>query len=56
MLICLTKVFPYFILNNNNHGEEQYAVLRVEREGGMPIFLGSDISKKWRTLHGETIF
>jgi len=35
MLVCLTKVFPYFILNNNNNGEEQYAVLRGEREEGV---------------------
>jgi hypothetical protein len=50
MLICLTNVFHYFILNNNNHGEERYAVLRGDREEEVPVFLGSDISKKWRTL------
>jgi hypothetical protein len=38
--ICLTKVLPYFILNNNNHVEEQYGVLRGEREEGVPVFFG----------------
>jgi hypothetical protein len=56
VLICLTKLFPYFILNNNKYGEEQYVVLRGEREEGTHIFLGSDISKKWRTLHNKIIF
>jgi len=38
MLICLAKVFPYFILNNKNNGEEQYVVLSGEREEGVPSF------------------
>ena len=56
MFICLTNLFPFFILNNNNHGEKQYAVLRGEGEEGVSVFLGSDISKKWRTLHKDIFF
>jgi hypothetical protein len=56
LLISLTKLFSYFILNNNNHREEQYAVLRGECEEGLPVFLGFDISEKWRTVYSEIIF
>jgi len=56
LLISLTNVFSYFILNSNNHREEQYAVLGGEREEGLAIFLGFDITKKWRTVYSEIIF